>query len=140
LAGIYDLPLLIANHEDEPYYQNFVSAAFGQNEALWRNVSPVHGDYANASGRGGLEIAVLGASEGDLLVEKSQWEAMQESLEKQGWKTVDADSDGGGGMSVNRKELLTLPLEGTHDEIWKLGGGVRKSIELVISRLFPLAS
>jgi hypothetical protein len=133
LAGIYDLPLLVKNHEDEPFYRTFVSAAFGEDEQLWRDVSPVNGRYDDAWRRGGLEVAILGWSEGDVLVEREQWEDMQKSLEEQGWRTVEgAEKDEKG-----KGEIVTLPLEGTHDEIWRLGDGVRKGIELVVERLFP---
>jgi hypothetical protein len=116
----------------------FVSGAFGEDEAVWRDVSPVHGGYDEPWQRGGLRTAILGASEGDVLVEQAQLDAMKKSLEEQGWKISDDDSGATG--RDEKKELVILPLEGAHDEIWSLGDGVRKSIELAIKKLFPTSS
>lgn len=79
-------------------------------------------------------MIVLGASEGDVLVEREQVEEMQAVLECQGWELV----KGGRTEKKRRKEVLKLELEGSHDEIWRLGTGVRRSIEMVIVRLFPM--
>lgn len=135
LAGIYNLPLMVANHTEEPFYRKFVSDAFGTNEKVWQDVSPALRKYEEARGKGGLEVAILGASEGDVLVEKAQWESMRLSLEEQGWKSVETGSNKTREGEA-RKEIVSLQLEGTHDEMWQHGNGVRKGIELVIEKLF----
>ncbi|KIW01011.1 uncharacterized protein PV09_07528 [Verruconis gallopava] len=136
LAGIYDLPALVENHADEPFYRKIVVDAFGEDESVWREASPTNAAYDRAWREGGLKTVILGASEGDVLVEKEQWQEMQKTLEHQGWKTLRSE-DEARASSEQQKEIVLLRLEGTHDQIWRLGHGVRKSIELVISRLFP---
>jgi len=59
---------------------------------------------------------------------------MSKCLEGQGWKVV---GDGGGEVDARKKEIVILPLEGTHDEIWELGDGLRRGIEVAIQGLYP---
>lgn len=143
LAGIYNLPALVRNHAEEPFYRKFVSDAFTADEGVWVKASPAAQQYEEMWEKGGVETVILGASEGDVLVEKEQVEEMQAVLECQGWELVKADGDVGrdcieGKEKGKKKEVIRLELEGSHDEIWKLGTGVRRGIELAVARLFPV--
>lgn len=140
LAGIYSLPLLLDNHTDEPYYKLFVDAAFSTSAGppsvkTLESASPVNGEYGDVWKEGGLRCVVLAGSDvEDVLVEKEQWMAMSGTLEGQGWKVVGDTAEKGEGA---KKEIVVLPLEGTHNEIWELGVGVRRGIEAAIGSLFP---
>lgn len=136
LAGIYDLPLVVKNHSEVPFYRNMVAAAFGANERLWLKASPVNWDYEVQYDAGGLDVIVLAASEQDDLIEGEQWQAMKAILERQGWRVVGAEDEvnkGDGGQ----KELVVLPLQGGHDAMWEGGDELRRSIEVMIARLYP---
>lgn len=137
LAGIYNLPAVVKNHASIPFYRMMVTNAFGPDESVWVKASPVNGNYEEQWEAGGLDVAVLAASEEDDLIEKEQWTEMQAVLECQGWKVVDATSIPEK-QAGRQKELLILPLKGGHDEMWEKGGELRRSIEVVISRLFPV--
>jgi len=136
LAGIYDLPAVVRNHSEIPFYRKMITGAFGPDESTWVMASPVSDNYDEQWEAGGLDIAVLAASEDDDLIETEQWRKMKALLEVQGWKMVDVD-----GEPVKKdgrqRELVVLPLKGRHDEIWEKGDELRRSIETVIARLYP---
>jgi kynurenine formamidase len=118
LAGLYNLPALIHNHSDEPYYRAFVASAFGDDEKVWVEASPVNGDPETILR--GLRAVIIGQSLDDGLVEMEQGRVMSEKLND--WQ--------------NAASVIEVRLEGTHDEIWQGGVGVVRGIEPVIERLF----
>jgi hypothetical protein len=136
LAGIYNLPAVVRNHAEEPFYRKFITDAFTADEKIWVDASPSNKEFEGMWENGGAETIILGSSEEDVLVEREQPEEMQAVLECQGWELVKGDG-AGKKTGERKKEVLRLELEGSHDEIWKLGTGVRRSVELVMQRLFP---
>jgi hypothetical protein len=140
LEGIYDLPLLVENHSDQPMYQDFVEGAFGDDHRVWKEVSPVRGQYKPAFWAGGLRTIVLGHSNDDELVEWEQAGMMWRCLEGQGWNIEDADeverpTTDRGDDGLRDKELVILQLTGTHEQVWTGGTGVRTAIELALEKL-----
>jgi kynurenine formamidase len=141
LEGIYDLPLLNQTHIDQPIYADFITSAFGPDQLVWREASPVHGHYKTALQEGGMKLLVLGHSAEDELVERQQVDVMQRCLEGQGWSTLNFPKEGNTSAkeeTLNR-QLTLLELTGTHDEVWSEGTGVRTAIEVAVRYLFPIA-
>jgi kynurenine formamidase len=112
VAGIYNFPLLVANHSEVPAYREFVTRAFDDDETVWKAVSPAAENW-NALWRAGWfpRFVVLGWSNEDELVEEEQGEGMCEAL-------------GTGSIFTAVKVKLT----GGHDEQW-MGEGVAMTIK-----------
>ena len=120
LEGLYDLPLLVRNHERVPYYRAFVGSAFGDNEEFWREVSPVNG-----VGRyvwEGVRAIVLGMSSEDELVEWEQVQVMKNKLQvfNQG----------------DERQFRLVELGGGHDACWSQGVGIIKTLSATFEALF----
>jgi kynurenine formamidase len=140
LEGIYDLPLLVQTHIDQPVYAGFVTSAFGPDENIWKEASPISGQYHPAFHRGGMKVVVLGHSTEDELVEWEQVRVLRRSLERQGWDIPGIAEAGeprtaAGGCD---KQLVLVQLKGSHDEVWSEGTGVRTAIEVAVRMLFAL--
>lgn len=119
IAGLYDLVLLRNMDPEPPVCQDFLSAAFGADEAIWREQSPVNGNYGSLWPDG--RIAVLAICREDEYVSPRQREEMVTAL--RAWE------DGIG------RFVETLDLDGSHDEVWKKGVGLTNCIEEAISVL-----
>ncbi|KAB2576026.1 Alpha/beta hydrolase fold-3 [Lasiodiplodia theobromae] len=131
LCGLYNLPLLAENHADCPAYEEFLQAAFGGDESVWLRASPTQlaqklGEDRWQKGR----CVVLASSPDDELVEAMQRDVMVRALEERGWVRRE---EGGG---PDGRELVLVELDGRHDDAWREGRSVAKTIEVVIGRLF----
>ena len=117
LEGIYDTKLLLETHT-HPAYREFIEAAFGTEEAQWKDASPTSGKYSTTWKEG--RIVVLAHSSDDELVDWNQTERMSDVL----WKE-------------KRKERrdVVIKLKGKHDEIWQDGREVARAIEVAIGML-----
>jgi acetyl esterase/lipase len=120
LEGLYDLPLLVRNHQHEPYYRAFVESAFGENEEFWREVSPVNGVERYVLE--GVRTIVLGMSKEDELVEYEQVQVMNHKLQDL------SQSD--------ERQFRFVELSGGHDECWSQGVGIIKALAVTIEALF----
>lgn len=125
LEGIYDVPALVRRHADMDVYREFVAGAFGDDEGVWRRVSPTGARFDDtwATGR----CVVLAHSRGDELVEWEQVEAMREVLRRQGW-----EENGRG------RRLVMLEVSGNHDEVWEDGKEVAKAIGCAVQNLLEM--
>ncbi|KAF2722828.1 alpha/beta-hydrolase [Polychaeton citri CBS 116435] len=125
LAGLYDLPRLVAYHDakGEAAYRGFVTDAFGNDRDLWRDASPAAASDFDQSWEDG-RLVVIAHSRDDRLVEWEQAELMLRSLEHQGFT-----KDGTG------KRSSLLKITGDHDQIWQEGHEVARAIEHAISEL-----
>lgn len=120
LEGLYDLPLLVRNHEHVPYYRAFVESAFGEDKEFWREVSPVSG-----VGRyvwEGVRTIVLGMSREDELVEWEQVHVMMQKLE-----VLSQDDE---------RQFRLVELSGGHDACWSQGVGIIKALAVTVEALF----
>jgi len=125
LEGIYDLPLLVENHADVPYYAAFVASAFGYDEKLWKRVSPVSGDVGRIWKD--TKCVVLGMSEEDELVE---WEQVEVML-----RHVNSSS------AIGKDQTCKLlKLTGKHDECWSKGVGIIKALKTTLAAIFTPVS
>jgi kynurenine formamidase len=138
LEGIYDLPLLVQKHEDQPVYAAFVTSAFGHDQKVWKEASPTSGQYKYATDRGGMKVVVLGHSTEDELVEWEQVGVMCQCLQAQGWDMSNFAEDGEHLRATEgcRKQLSLVKLKGLHDEVWSHGTGLRTVIEVAVRMLF----
>lgn len=119
LEGLYDLPLLVSNHRDQPVYEDFVTNAFGVSG--WQEVSPTAGDFEESWPDG--RLVVLAHSKEDSLVESEQWERMKVVLEHQEW------SEEG-----RKRKVVFFGLKGEHDEVWESGDAAR-AVEFAVRDL-----
>ena len=131
VEGIYDIVALRDNHNDEPYYQKMVKNVFGTDESWWAACSPVSGDFNKhwLSGK----LTVLAHSLEDELVEKDQMYRMKAALNSQRSAAIE------GSLAKDRLDSVQI-LTGKHDEIWKQGTQLAKSIKNAIERLIQLES
>lgn len=125
LEGLYDLPLMVENHEDVPYYAAFVASAFGYDEKLWKRVSPVSADVSKIWKD--TKCVVLGMSEEDELVEWEQVEVM--------YRHVNSSA------AMEKDQTCKLvKLTGKHDECWSKGDGIIKALKTTLAAIFtPLS-
>lgn len=118
LEGLYDLPLLVSNHEDQPVYRDFVANAFGPSG--WEQVSPASGKYEESWVEG--QLVVLAHSKEDSLVEDEQWERMSLVLEMSGW------------TGEGETKVFAFEVKGEHDEVWETGDAAR-AVEFAVKKL-----
>jgi kynurenine formamidase len=97
VEGIYDLPVLKKNWKDVPAVQDFIKAAFAQNDLV--EDSPTNGKFARSWPNG--RLAMVAYSKEDQLIEAEQADLMVKCLKKENeaWGTF-------------------LELKGDHDEVW----------------------
>ncbi|KAF2639806.1 hypothetical protein P280DRAFT_49769 [Massarina eburnea CBS 473.64] len=141
LEGIYDIPLLLKNHQPPAcpekiaqIYHDFVEGAFGEDgegEEVYRGASPTSGGYGWERWRDG-RLVVLGYSNGDELVEPEQRDVLVTRFKEESWaeKGQVEDEDG----KVNRV-VEVRDLKGGHDEIWEDGSQIADLIVDVVDRL-----
>lgn len=155
IEGIYDLVALRDNHSDEPYYQQMVENVFGTDEvslthtilktcnlrlylrgkclpilqAWWAACSPVSGDYNRHWPDGKLTVLVHSLE--DELVESDQMYRMKAALSSQRSAALE------GSLATNRLDAIQI-LDGKHDEIWREGTQLAKSIANAVERLVQL--
>ena len=122
IAGIYDIPALVARHENIPAYKEFVTSAFGVEPATWRQASPMVG-ADDTAWPWGVRFVGLCRSRADELVEMSQTELMYRSLQRK---------------SGRSKRLRMLEIEGSHDDCWETGEGLTKAIEMLVKAVQEL--
>jgi kynurenine formamidase len=115
VEGVYDLQLLRNTFRQYPIYQEFIEGAFGADESIWKQVSPVNGQYGRAWPK--KKLVVLAHSPEDNLVDGIQTADMANTLKTQGVKV----------------ELVKL--RGDHDEIWQRGHQMSKAIEETLKYL-----
>jgi len=112
VAGIYNFPLLIANHSEDPAYREFVTEVFDADEDVWKAVSPAAQNWDTVWRAGRFpRFVVLGWSTEDELVEEAQGKGMCEAL--------------GTGSSL---AAAKVKLTGGHNEQW-MGEGVAVTIK-----------
>ncbi|GAB7348413.1 hypothetical protein MBLNU459_g6843t1 [Dothideomycetes sp. NU459] len=137
IEGIYDVPGLVAAHAGSPYghiYAEFVRAAFGSDERVWRDASPALRPLRSGwGGSGAGALVVLAHSREDELVEWEQVEGMRGALLEQGWREGGAGESGG-------KEVLFVELSGKHDEIWEEGREAARAIGVAIEKMMSSAA
>lgn len=126
VEGIYDVPALLKYHKKEPAYEDFISNAFGPDEATWISASPSHGDYNDSWPDG--KLVVLAHSRNDGLVEWEQLELLCEAFKAQGW---DHES--------RERRVSVLELKGEHDEIWQDGKELARAIRTAVQQLQSLS-
>ena len=120
LEGLYDLPLLVRNHEQVPYYRAFVKSAFGENEEFWREASPVNGVGRHVWER--VRVIVLGMSWEDELVEWEQVQVMKHKLQ------ILSQGD--------ERQFRLVELSGGHDVCWSQGVGIINALAATLEALF----
>lgn len=114
VEGIYDIPDLVLKYT-HPAYREFITGAFGSDEELWRQASPVYQNIGDCGWRGNV---LLAHSSNDELVGTEQLEGMLESLEQQGWKKPEGQAS----MEKDRgQNITTMKLSGMHDQVWSEG-------------------
>nr|DAD54581.1 TPA_asm: kynurenine formamidase-like hydrolase [Fusarium equiseti] len=124
VAGLYDLPLLRDMDPMPPMCHQFLLAAFGSDETLWRDVSPAtYGDFERLWPTG--KLAVLVYCEDDEYVSPAQLNTMYHALEIWGEK--------------EGRLVKTLKLPGGHDEVWRTGSGLASCVEKSINYLQDLS-
>jgi kynurenine formamidase len=98
--GIYNIPEMLKNHES-PMYREFTVSAFGEDENVWKDVSPYYSKepalWINC------RTLIISHSEDDELVEKAQAYMMLEKFAK---------------TSEFNGVVRYIPAFGNHDEIW----------------------
>ena len=142
-CGIYDLPLLVRRNKDVEAYREFVVGAFGEEEEVWKNVSPVRWEDYNQSwdgdGRSKL-VAVLAHSREDELVDWGQVEGMERclSMQQRRKRRTNAEQEQEGketdGHRAWNGHFRVLEIEGRHDEIWQ-EGEMARAIKVALDML-----
>ncbi|KAF5543112.1 hypothetical protein FMEXI_7187 [Fusarium mexicanum] len=125
VAGLYDLPLLRDMDPTPPMCQQFLLAAFGTDETLWRDVSPArYSDFETLWPSG--KLAVMAYCEEDEYVSSVQLDTMYQALRLWGKK--------------KGRIVKTLNLKGGHDEVWRTGSGLASSVEKSINYIQELSA
>lgn len=122
VCGIYDMPLLVRNHEHEHVYETFTVSAFGEDETTWSEASPVNGNYARTWKNG--KFSMIAHSRDDELVEWAQCDAMKDALAKH--------------RSDDRRQQrvdAVVELSGSHNEVWQDGKQIAECIETMLQEL-----
>lgn len=110
--GIYDLSELVRTHSTISVYKQFITGAFGPDEAVWTEASPTSATERAAWIK--ADIIILSYSNDDELVDKSQIELMQDRIQQA------PDFNG---------KLYLDEAKGAHDEIWEDGHEMVRLIE-----------
>jgi hypothetical protein len=79
IAGLYDLKLLRDMDPEPPMCQNFLSAAFGSDEKVWEDASPVRKDYQKSWDHG--KVVILATCRADEYVSLQQQSVMASTLQ-----------------------------------------------------------
>lgn len=141
LCGIYNIPLLLRNHDPpacpeniSKIYHEFVAGAFGEDEGVYRAVSPVAGKFGKQQWEDG-KLVVLAHSYEDELIERQQRDVMCVALDREGWGIVVEEGDGEAEVGERSRVLEVRDLKGGHDWIWEDGEQVAKLLADVVERL-----
>jgi phospholipase C len=89
VAGIYDLRLL-RNQNSHPTYQEFLVAAFGDEESMWDLASPARQPFPPWKVG---KLIVLVTSSGDELVDPTQIDVMARTLETYDYNNRDIKAE-----------------------------------------------
>lgn len=121
VAGLYDLPLLRDMDPEPPACQDFISAAFGPDETVWKEQSPANPHYDGlwATGR----LAVLAICREDEYVSHEQRTQMARARALESW------ADG------RKRSVRMIEVDGRHDDNWKEGVGLANCTEVTLSHL-----
>lgn len=123
VEGIYDIPLLLTNHETSPVYREFITGAF-KDEARWTRASPVHFPRETlARVIKGVEVIVIAHSRADELVEIEQATRMLDNL------------NGVAETKEEKGKIVFGEIEGKHDETWRDGHGVALIVQAALEYL-----
>ncbi|KAI9656894.1 MAG: hypothetical protein M1821_003533 [Bathelium mastoideum] len=132
---ITDIPAIISTHAQQPLYEEFVVAAFGKDQEVWKTVSPTSGSFGTEKSWKEGRLIVLAHSREDELVEWEQCDMMLNALKEQGWRERAANKDETENAG-KRPEVTVVELEGKHDEVfWEKGGQLAKAIEVAVQVL-----
>lgn len=143
IDGIYDIPALLATHENQAVYRDCIKGAFGPDEKLWTHVSPARGHWlsaASAWGKAGRNLLVLAHSEQDDLVDYKQSEIMLECI-RRAWDTPGTGHDGENGQACHNcvcgstAKSALMQLQTGHYEVWEQGWELARAISLVVRGL-----
>ncbi|KAJ4296394.1 hypothetical protein N0V90_006439 [Kalmusia sp. IMI 367209] len=130
LAGIYDVPLFLESHtpprcpaDIAAIYADIVRGAFGEDEGVYAEASPVKGKLVG-------DYVVLGWSAEDVLVEKEQRDNMLKRYLEKGWVRKGDEAEAGSEKVVEVRDLT-----GGHDEVWEDGRQIAGLVAEVVERL-----
>jgi kynurenine formamidase len=124
IEGIYDLPLLVKNHEAMPVYREFVEDAFGTDVKAWKEASPSQFGNRLSALVDEVDLAVVAHSPEDELVEGEQADVMTSALQQSA-------------REGDKHKVVRIKLEGTHDAVWETGNGVYKAVLNTMHMLYP---
>jgi kynurenine formamidase len=135
LEAIYSLPLFLHNHRPElsgdaiaRIYRDIVTGAFGTDERVWEEASPVSGDYSGRQGgMEALKYIALAYSPEDELVEAEQRDVMLARLKECGWEEGELGDSG--------RVVEVRDISGSHDSMWEEGGVIAEEIIRVLDAL-----
>lgn len=120
--GIYDFETLVKTHESIQDYLNFITAAFGSSEAVWKDASPASSTTKTAAWQEAT-LVVISHSPEDELVDQIQADLMEQRI-KRYWDEEKR------GVPL----YIPVPATGKHDDVWKTGDG----LALVISQTLDI--
>jgi kynurenine formamidase len=116
VAGLYDLPKLIKLPEIGWFYKLLISNAFGDNEAVWKDQSPVDKHYDYSIWTEG-QIVILARCKEDEYVPVDELEDMEKRLDNNG------------------KKVTSIVIDGSHDACWEQGQGLVDCIQEMFKSL-----
>ena len=134
LNGLYDMPTLIHSpgekHQHlQALYEDFTRRAFGNEESVWKNISPVfvedwrQGEWV-LEGKKARQVFLVQSKE-DSLVPYWQLDAMRESFLRSGSGTSGSDV----------LEIKELEAVGDHNDLWKEGTRLAQIVVEVVQSL-----
>ncbi|KAI9890191.1 MAG: hypothetical protein M1814_004353 [Vezdaea aestivalis] len=115
VSGIYDLPTFAVG---STYERDIVVNAYGEDENLWQQASPVAGRFDEAWPE--AQAVVIASSADDELIGLHQAASMTATLEKQ--------LEGG-------PKLISVALEGKHDQVWKEGRELSRALDILLEAI-----
>ena len=128
VCGIYSIPALLQSFSSIPVYREFICAAFGSDEKVWKSASPSNwSSYPGSWKNGSKRLAYIAHSRGDELVDWKQAELMEETLNSAAAAAAARPSD-----AIVTK---TIELRGNHDQVWEEGEELAKAIGVVLKDL-----
>ncbi|KAL9113421.1 MAG: hypothetical protein Q9227_002462 [Pyrenula ochraceoflavens] len=142
VEGIYDVPKMLERHKDEEIYGQFVRGALGEDEGVWKGVSParwgregfVRSWKENVVGKGeggGEVLAVVVHSRGDELVEWGQVEDMEGCLKKK-------EGEDEGKRGEDGIEYRFIEVKGRHHEVWSEGRELARVVGEVVGKVVDM--